>query len=246
MSEQQSPTTATAGPEHEVSTNDAVDAMRSIQTEHDRWHLAEVLAQLIPSGTKGFAELLDEATSAGVTAGLTQTTLRLYRDTANRWPEASRVPNVSFSAHREAMVLPSISEAAKMLTDLANNTGPGSVTVASVRKAIAIKNGRTPAQPKPSTKVSAEQMTMKAVIEDLAKASGAKLIEAIPATTGTRDLDQIHSGLKKVLTHVERLQAKAARKAQAAAKKTTPTETATAPRKRAPRKAAAQGDLRGL
>src|SRR5262252_625828 len=117
---------------------EVIDAMRSIQTEGDRWHLAESLVALIPTGASGFDKIIDKATQEGVAGSLSANTLRLYRDTASRWSEDQRVPNVSFSAHREAMVLPTIPQAAKMLNDLAKNVGPSKVTVAAVRKAVAI------------------------------------------------------------------------------------------------------------
>jgi hypothetical protein len=93
-----------------VKVGDVIDAMRSIQTEGERWHLAEELATVIPKGdgegTVTFATIIDQATSEGVAGKLSVTTLRLYRDTAKRWPKSKRVPNVSFSAHRTAMTLP--------------------------------------------------------------------------------------------------------------------------------------------
>src|SRR3954452_18562555 len=122
-----------------MSTTDVIEAMRSIQTEGDRWHLAEALRSQVPQGSTGFEEILDEAASAGVAGALKVNTLRLYRDTANRWPATERVPNVSFSAHREAMVLP-IEDAAKLLETLSTANGATKVTVASVRKTIKAMN----------------------------------------------------------------------------------------------------------
>jgi hypothetical protein len=60
------------------TTAQVIDAMRSIQTESDRWKLAEALYAVIPQGVRGFNELIDAATAAGVAGGLKVNTLRLY------------------------------------------------------------------------------------------------------------------------------------------------------------------------
>jgi hypothetical protein len=229
--------------------DEVIESMRSIQTEDDRWHLAEKLAVLIPSGSSGFDKVLDKAASEGVAGGLSINTLRLYRDTANRWAADKRVRNVSFSAHRESMAMPSIDEAARMLADMARTQGADKVTVASVRKAVAIKQGKAPkpAPAKPQT------TTVDHVLDDL-KAGGKELIQGIPAATPLSELDELQAGLNKVLQHVERLRAKASQKAQAAAKKAIPEARkalADASKKEptaAPAKAAGarKGDLRGL
>jgi hypothetical protein len=233
-----------------MSTTDVIEAMRSIQTEGDRWHLAEALRSQVPQGSTGFEEILDEAASAGVAGALKVNTLRLYRDTANRWPATERVPNVSFSAHREAMVLESTKAAAKMLADLSKNLGPHKVTVASVRKAIAIQRGN--AVPAPAAKAAASTNPAPneaGIIPDLMK-SGRYLIGAITPKDFTADeLDQIGNGLTKVLAHVDRLRAKEAQKAQAAAKRqATPKKAPAAARKRTPAKPKAdvKGDLRNI
>jgi len=226
-----------------VTTDDVIDAMRSLQSEHDRWNLAEQLAKLIPSGSSGFAELIDQAVTEKVEGGLSATTLRLYRDTANRWTPDLRVANVSFSAHREAMVLDSIPQAAKMLKDLSSNLGPGKVTVQSVRKAIAVKNGKTVPAANGSKAAAAPAKKMADLRDDI-KGGAKELIAAIGADTPSAELDELHAGLTKVMAHVERLRAKAARKATTKAPATASSSKA-APTKRASTRKAA-GDLRGL
>jgi hypothetical protein len=230
-----------------TTPSDVIEAMRSIQTESDRWRLAEALAARIPSGDKGLDEIVDAAAAAGVLGKLSKTTLRLYRDAANRWPADKRVANVSFSAHREAMVLDNINEAARMLGSLVKSSGGADkVTVASVRRAVAVKRGTVPAE---KATANGSAATTKApaldVLTDL-QAGAPQLIAAIPNATAPTELDRLHAGLSKALAHVERLQAKAAqaaRKKAAAPKRTAP--------KAAARKAAATprrkavGDLRG-
>ncbi len=237
-----------------MSTNPAavIDAMRSIQTEGDRWRLAEALATEIPTGNDGFAEIIDQATAAEVVGTLSATTLRLYRDTANRWPTDKRVANVSFSAHREVMVLDSMAQRTRMLNDLSKNLGPAKVTVAAVRKAVAVSQGKAPAAP-----ASANGSASKATLDVLADviAGSPALIKAISSTTSADDLDKLHAGLNKALAHVDRLRAKANAKATAAAKAaarpaakvpaTKPAAKAPAAKK-APARRKAQGDLRGL
>jgi hypothetical protein len=226
---------------------EVIEAMRSIQTEGDRWRLAEALHAQIPSGLEGFADIIDAATTAGVLGKLSFNTLRLYRDTAARWPADLRVPNVSFSAHRTAMTI-DIKAASKLLHALARQKGAGGVTVDEVRRAIAVQQG------KPITATSAaDKATAAAKIEIVAdiKAGAPQLIASIGPDTGPDDLDKLHAGLTKAIAHVERLRAKAARKAASASKatKSVATSSATA------RKAAAsttktsarrRGDLRGL
>ena len=238
-----------------LAMKEVIEAMRSIQTESDRWRLAEALFAEIPAGGGGFSDIIDAATNAHVDGGLTATTLRLYRDTASRWPSDKRVPNVSFSAHREAMVMPTIDEGAKLLEDLVKTQGgPGKVTVASVRKAIAVKQGKVSAAP---THGPVASPSTASALNDL-KTGGKELIHAIASDTEGDDLDKLQAGLSKVIAHVEQLRARAARKAATAkAKATAPTDKQIAGRVAAAgqnartrattaSKKGSQGDLRGL
>jgi hypothetical protein len=218
-----------------------IDAMRSIQTESDRWHLAEVLAARIPEGVKGFGEILDRASKEGVAGKLSVNTLRLYRDTAKRWPSDKRVVNVSFSAHREAMAAHSIEDGRRLLADLVKTQGADKVTVASVRKAVQIKNGTA----KPSaSKGTATPPRSLDVLADLT-AGAPKIIAAI--VEGDANLDAYQRGLTKALAHVEKLRAKASRKA-ASAKKAPASKAAPAKATAAKKVAGAKkaGDLRGM
>lgn len=234
--------TTTLTPGSVVDT--VVDAMRSIVSESDRWHLAESLLATIPSGSSNgvisFDSIVDAAAAEGVTGNLKPNTLRLYRDTAARWPSDRRVPNVSFSAHRESMNHKGgIDARVKLLELLAQSMGGGNVTVAAVRRAVAVANGKAPTTAK--VKSSAVSSSLD-VLADL-KAGGKTLIAAIEPSTTSADLDALHAGLTKVIAHVERLRAKAARKAKPAAKPSTTMPTAV-PKSARARKAA--GDLRGL
>jgi hypothetical protein len=227
-----------------LTVTDVIEAMRSIQTESDRWRLAESLKTLIPSGLRGFQELIDQANSQGVAGNLSVNTLRLYRDTATRWPEDKRVPNVSFSAHREAMSLPTIDAAVKMLDGLSKNLGsPAKVTVASVRKAIKVQNGTL----NPVTSTAVRPTSSKAstidVLADI-KAGAPAIIAAVASTTTVTELDAIKAGLQKAIAHVERLQAKANRKNKAATAKPVVSTAAATPKKSTTTKSA--GDLRDL
>jgi hypothetical protein len=235
-----------------LKVREVLDAMESITSESDRWNLADTLSRKIPSGqqdsTSGvsFSDIMDEATKAGVAGKLNATTLRLYRDTANRWPSNKRVAGVSFSAHREAMVLKDkdgndlpVDDQAKLLEDLIKSEGsPDKVTVASVRRVIRAKTGKGAATPQATSKRVTE------TLEDLKK-GGADLIKSIRPDTSSADLDKIHAGLNKVIGHVEKLRVKAASKAKTAKASTAPTPITSA--RKAPAKAAGgAGDLRGL
>jgi hypothetical protein len=228
---------------------DVIEAMRSLQTEGDAWRLAEALLARVPVGdNSGFDEIMDEAAAANVLGKLSKKTLMLYRDAANRWPADKRIANVSFSAHREALVLENINESVRLLEQLVKANGAAGVTVQSVRKAIAVKRGTVKAAP-----AGAAATAPKAAVDMLADLrTGAKaLIGAIGADTEDDELVKLHAGLTKTLAHVERLQAKAARKAATAAKRATtpwaprtPSGAAPAKKRPAPRKATAKVDLR--
>lgn len=242
---------------------EVIEAMRSVQTETDRWQLASRLLKMVPTGTGGFDRVIDAATAEHVDGGFSATTLRLYRDTAARWSVDQRVPNVSFSAHREVMVLPSIAEGRKLLESLATANGASKVTIQQIRKAVAVKQRKVPAAAAPAA--STVSPTVSSALKDL-KAGGPELIAAIGPDTSAEDLDTLQAGLSKVTAHVEALRAKAARKAAQAAKrgpqvtdpKTAiavvksikaslgePKPAAGAAEKTAP-KTAKIGDLRGL
>jgi hypothetical protein len=227
--------------------DEVIDAMRSIQTEGDRWHLAESLAVLVPSGVSGFGDVIDKASKEGVVGKLSVTTLRLYRDTALRWPADKRVPNVGFSAHREAIRnIDNATEAARILRDVAKTQGASKVTVSAVRKAVAIKQGKAVATAPKPTATATKAVD---VLRDLEN-GGSDLIAAISGGTDADTLDKLHSGLTKAIAHVERLRAKATQKAAAAKGKAQGTPRESAAAKPAAKKAAAtskaQGDLRGL
>ena len=230
-----------------------IDAMTDIQTEADRWVLAECLTVLIPSGSSGFDKIVDRATTDGVAGGFKAATLRQYRDTDVRWPKEKRVDKVSFTAHREAISVDGgVDVAAKMLSDMAKGPGgPGKVSAAAVRKAVSLKNKR------PSSRVNRTGPAGGSPGSapgggDLAdvKAGGQKLIQEITAQMPLTELSEIKAGLGKILQHTERLIAKANQKAQAQAAKGGVTPAKAAPANADAPKAEAKeevavGDLRG-
>lgn len=229
---------------------DVIDALRDVHTESDRWHLAEALRVLIPSGTNGFDKVIDEATQKGVAGKLSATTLRLYRDTAARWPVKSRVAGVSFSAHREAMVMiaadGTTTKAERLLQDASKAAGgPDKVTVAQVRRAAALKQGK-PAPASRGTATSTVTTKGMDVLNDLE--NGAPQLLAALAGVDTSKLDKLHNGLSKALARVEQLRAKAQR-AKSSAKapaKPAPAKPAAQNGKRKPAAAKRTGDLRDL
>lgn len=226
------------------NTRPVIDALRSVQSESDRWVLAEKLLALIPSGEAGFQEIVDRAASEGIEGKFTAKTLSLYRNTAIKWPIDKRVDGVSFSAHREAQaVTGGISASIKLLNAQVKIAGsPSKVSVSEVRKAVRSANGKAPAPSARSGGKSAAAQKVGDAVQDL-KVGGKQLIATIDTATPASDLDAIHAGLNKVITHVERLRTKWAAKSKAAA--AAPKNGAKP--KVAPRKAAGgAGDLRGL
>jgi len=203
-----------------------LDAMRSIQAEGDLWHLADALVKVVPNGVRGFQDIIDEATNAGVVGKMSVHTLRLYRDNAKHWPPSTRVAKVSFTAHRQAATLgQGTTIEGKMLRDISSNLGPSKVTVAEVKKAIAAKTGGKMPTAAASTRKSGTRID---ALADLA-AGGTQLIAAIHASTPSATLDQLQDGLNKVTAHVEQLRMRAARTAKKAGAKKVTAPAAPAP-----------------
>jgi len=221
-------TTAPAGPSA-AQLDDVIDAMRSINSEEDRWSLADALLVTNPPGTNDFDQVVEKAMAAGVLGNLSANTLRLYRDSAKNWPKAKRIAGVSFSAHREVEKLPTIDAGVKLLEAVVKTVGGADkVTVAAVRKAVAIQQGKpAPTTPAARAAASAAATTLADVLTDI-RSGGQKLIQSIPGTTPSNELDELHSGLSKVLAHVEKLRAKASQKASAAKKGSGPAVAAPA------------------
>lgn len=212
---------------------DVIDAMRSVHTESDRWVLSEALLKVVPNGTQGFSEIIDQAAQQGIAGGFTVNTLRFYRDTAKLWPANKRVKNVSFSAHREVERLGTdIDGKVKLLEDLYKNPdpatgGPNNVTVAAVRRAVTLRTNpqaatsgpaqkgggsggsSTPAAAGGGTTATASPKGQWEAIEDL-KNGGKQMIAAVPQSTSESDLQKIGHGLNAVLSHVDQLRAKKA------------------------------------
>ena len=257
------PSTATNG-----KMTSVIAAIRDITTEGDTWKLADALAVLIPQGEKqaAFQEIIDKAASEGIAGKLTWNTLRVYRDVSANWPQDKRLPTVSFSAHREILVATNpandkypkgqpitLDEKIKMLQQLEKSQGVGKVTVASVRKSIAVRAKKpinTKANPAP-TPASAAQTSFASVLADIA-AGAPKLIGAIPTTSTAGELDKYTAGFNSALTHIDSLRQKLARK-QLAGKQTAkqvPAAVKAAKPGGAVKSAAAPskklGDLRGL
>jgi hypothetical protein len=208
-----------------AQVDDVIDAMRSINSEADRWHLADALLVTNPSGTNDFATIVEKATAAGVLGQLSANTLRLYRDTASHWPVSRRIVGVSFSAHREVEKLHTIDAAVKMLENCVKAAGgPDKVTIKAVRQAVAISQGKAVTPAPAAAPVAASQSVMDA-LDDL-RQGGKKLIQSIPRTTPSSQLDEYHAGLSKVLAHVEALRSKASQKAAAAKKGASPAAPA--------------------
>jgi soluble cytochrome b562 len=228
--------------------SDVIDALQSIENENDRWHLAELLKVKVPNGDDGFDEIIAEAEAAGITKSLSVTTLRLYRDTAKRWPADKRIPGLNFSVHRE--VLPLIAAdgntnvATRVLRDVERTAKKEheKVTVARVRAAVRIERKMPP----PKTTDAAAKAAFDA-LHDL-QHGAPKLIAAIGSGTDADALSKLHDGLTKTLGHVDKLRARRAQKA--AAKKTAAAPKPAAPKAAAPtaKKAPAKkrGNLRGL
>ena len=227
------------------------DALRDVHDEASLWKLSDELVTVAPKGVEAIEQVVAQAKVRGIPTK-SANTLRLYRDVAHRFPKGKRVPLVSFSAHREAIAVGDIDKAQAILIDLAKRHGEEGVSVTTVKQAVQASLGKTPTTTAKTTKAST---TYADIAADLCLGSGKKFIAELdtivllPRVT----LDGLHAGLTVVLTQIETRRAKAARKADAAAKK-APAKAAARPATRrpsakaAPAKAAAgkAGDLRGL
>jgi hypothetical protein len=221
-----------------------IEAMRSIQTEGDRWVLSDALCALVPKGSD-FHQIMDKANNEKVGAGFSATTLRLYRDCAQRFPQGKRVKNVGFSAHKEALRGQSAGEAQKMLEQLVQTQGGGSkVTVRAVKRALATKQGTQKPQTQPTKKPVQTSRSHAEIVRDL-MSGGGDLIKAISPAMSESDLIKLAQGLNKVLLKVDDLRAKAQAKAQQATP--APAQPAAVPVNRGPvQPANGAGDLRDL
>jgi hypothetical protein len=243
-------TATVAQPATKNGMSEVIDALRSVETETERWRLADALAKKVPTGLAGFDEILDVAKQRGIRGSLKRNTLRQYRDTAVRWPVRDRLPNVSFTAHKKAQDAGTLADAKRVLEGIlkANaKTGDG-VSVAQVTAAINAKKGKTTPKGKGQGKKGGPAPVAQAkaaeIISDLVTNEGKLLIAAIPKDAPLAHLDKVIAGLKKVLGHAERLQMQAQNKANAG-KKQSSSSTPVTSIKKAPAKKAA-GNLRGL
>jgi hypothetical protein len=188
------------------------DALRDVHDEASLWRLSDELVKIAPSGVASVDEVVAQAKLRGIPTKSTNT-LRLYRDVAIRFPASERVPLVTFSAHREAIAIGDVKKARAVLEELVKRHGPAGVTVTTVKQAIGAATGNV----KPAKAQVVASKGYAEVAADLSK-GGKKFIAALDSIVGVDGvtLDGLHAGLSAVLTQVEVLRSKAARKAQAA------------------------------
>ena len=208
------PTTTNVGIDHKY--DGAVEALRDVHDEASLWHLSDELVKIAPTGVQSVQNVVDQATARGIPTKSVNT-LRLYRDVAIRFPATERVGGVSFSAHREAITMPTVAEAKALLTDLAVKHGAGGVTVTTVKAAIGAATGKVKAAP--VVKVKSPYVD---IAPDLS-AGGKAFVAAIDSmlVKGVT-LDGLHAGITAVLAAVEVKRSKAARKAAASKGKAAP------------------------
>jgi hypothetical protein len=199
-----------------VQTYDTVcDALRDVHDEASLWKLSDELVKVAPAGVAAVETVVAQAKVRGIPTK-SANTLRLYRDVAIRFPASERVANVTFSAHREAIVIGDSKAARKLLEELAKQHGAEGVSVTTVKQAIGAATGKVT---KPATgKAAGKGTSYSEVALDLCKANGKKFIAELDAMLTIADvtLDGLHVGLSAVPTEVETRRAKAARKAQIA------------------------------
>lgn len=209
-----------------VKTFDTVcDALRDVHDEASLWRLSDELVKVAPKGVESVEQVVAQAKVRGIPTK-SANTLRVYRDVAIRFPANERVPLVTFSAHREAIVIGDSLKARKVLEELSAKHGPAGVTVTTVRQAIGAATGKVPAAPK----AGKAQSGYADIARDLST-GGKKFIAGLDEMLGVAGvtLDGMHVGLSAVLTQVEARRSKAARKAQAAPKNGTVVDPKKSP-----------------
>ena len=244
-------TTIAPAPRKDATFDSVCDAIRDVHDEASLWRLSDELVVIAPQGVRAVEQVVAQAKARDIPTKSVNT-LRLYRDVAIRFPAAERVTGVSFSAHREAIVLGSTAEAVTVLDDLVKKHGAAGVTVTTVKAAVQAATGKVPT-PKQSVK---PQSSWADVARDLSTNGGKGFVSELDAMLAVNGvtLDGLHSGVSHVLAAIESKRAKAARKAAAASKgkaapvKATPRVKAAPSGKAAPVKASAgkAGDLRDL
>ena len=124
---------------------ETTSAIRGKREGADNWTLADALLAAVPQHAPRtlFAEVRRAAEREGVRP-YGADTLRIYRDAAARWAPADRIPGVSFTAHREALLA---SDPVATLRDLADTLGAENVAVSDVRAAISALAPSAPAVP---------------------------------------------------------------------------------------------------
>jgi hypothetical protein len=211
-------------------------ALAEVTDEASLWHLADELVKVAPRNEQVQA-VVDEAHRRGIPTK-SANTLRLYRDVAKRFAKSDRVPLVSFSAHREALVIGDPVAARKILLELVAKVGAAGVSVTTVKSAVQAATGNVPA-PKKAAATAANPTALPAgiapswaaVMVDICT-GGKDFIAAITPALAVRGvtLDGLAAGLTAVQSEIDSRRVKAARKAKAAAAASKPTPTPSAKR----------------
>jgi hypothetical protein len=215
----------------EAAFDTVCDAIKDVHDEASLWRLSDELVRIAPQGVKAVEAVVAQAAARGIPTKSVNT-LRLYRDVAIRFPANERVSGVSFSAHREAIVLGTTAEAVQVLNDLVTKHGAAGVTVTTVKSAVQASTGKVPAA-KQSVK---PQSALADVARDLSAGGKhfASELDTLIQLNGVT-LDGLHAGLSHVLTVVESKRAKAVRKAAAEAAKAAKATPKVQPAKAGPR-----------
>jgi hypothetical protein len=202
-----------------VKSYDSVcDAIKDVHDEASLWHLSDEIIKIAPAGVEAVDRVVEQAKARGIPVK-SSNTLRLYRDVAIRFPATERVPLVSFSAHREALVLGNSADARKLLLELVKQHTAEGVTVTTVKTAVGAKTGnvKAPTAAGKGKAATAAALSHSDIALDLCQ-GGKKFISSLDAMLAVNgvSLDAMHTGLTAVLTELEVRRSKAARKASAA------------------------------
>lgn len=157
--------------------------------ESASWELAYALkAEVAPGMVKAREQDFGPVLAAIKAAGFERSyqTVRQYRLVGVFWPEADRVPGVSFSAHKEAMAGAKDSKsAARLIREvIASNGGGAKGKAATTQSAVKAKVAAVNATRKAKGRGGRKAATPKATVAQASVAKGTKPADYLRALSG--------------------------------------------------------------
>lgn len=201
----------------------SVEATRRTREGSDKWSIADALLSEVGPGEarSGFNSVTVACEESGVRP-YSVSAMRQYRDVAARWPEALRIPGVSFSAHRAA--LPA-SDPESLLRGLVQVHGV-EVPVRVVAEAVRVANGGVAAMTSPTASADLGTSALGDIAGELSRRLKHRRDEVV-AELGTRTWGTVFVELAEIVRTASAESAKKAAAWGGEVKSTTPAPEAT-------------------